>query len=166
MTKKINEGEENTHCNGLFIHAIDQNYEDDIKEVIKEDVRDNFKNSNTNREQIDLMKFYDDLIDDKDGIELIDHIEHIEEHIELKSCCTKNIPRKKNRFKKLLKPKWEEKISLMKTNYFLIVKNTTIRNMECFKKLYLGDICEVLKFVIKYLGMKNINRGENCKDME
>jgi len=128
----------NNEYKGIFIQPIDQNY-------AQEDISDQeFLIEISHNE---LPKFYRDLM-------------KCEEDVELKTCCTKNIKRNKNKLKKLLKPKWEEKISLMKTNYFLYAKSYTTRSVESFKRIFLNKICDVLRIIIT-IYIFNINTTKN-----
>ncbi len=121
----------NNEKNGIFVHPIDQNYNQDDSDKEKDFITES-----------NQLKFYNDLIE-------------VEEDLELKTCCTKNIKKKKKfRFKNQLKPKWEEKIVLMKTNSFLNVKNCVIKKIDAFRLSFINKLCDILFILFNLYNMK------------
>jgi hypothetical protein len=112
--------------NGIFVQAIDQGYIQNNNE----------KDKDLNEYNIlDKLKFYDDLFDDND--------------VTFTPPCNKiTFKKKKNKLKLLLKPKWQEKISLMKTNSFLYMKNYFTRYITTYQEFFI-KICEILKILLK-----------------
>ena len=109
-----------THHNetseSIFIQPIDQKYSQENYEKENELLYSQFN-------LLSELKFYDDLFED-------DKVNSTSYNIKV------NFRKRKNKFRLILKPRWKEKISLMKTNSFIYMKNFIAMKIASNKHLY------------------------------